>query len=69
MLGKLMFNYLKLKGNEKAINYWTVGIGIGREDAVGSGDWGITTVMFPGPTKNFHATTKFWLKSFTVAIG
>ena len=54
-----MFNYLKLKGNGKAFNYWTVGIGIGREDAIGSGDWGFTNVMFPGLTKNVHAATKF----------
>ena len=45
-LGKWMFNYLKLKGNGKAVNYWTVGIGIGREDSIGSGDWGFTNVMF-----------------------
>ena len=32
-----MFNYLKLKGNGKAVEYWTVGNGIGR-DAIGSGD-------------------------------
>ena len=67
-LGKWMFNYLKLKGNGKAVNYWTVENGIGR-DAIGSGDWGFTNVMFPGPTKNLHATTKFWIKSFTVAMG
>ena len=64
-LGKWIFNYLKLKGNGKAVNYWTVGIGIGKKDAIGSGDWGFTNVMFPGPTKNVHATTKFWLKSLT----
>ena len=60
-----MFNYLKLKGNGKAVNYWTVGIEIGREDAIGSGDWSFTNVIFPGPAQNVHATTKFWLKSFT----
>ena len=67
-LGKWMFNYLKRKGNGKAVNYWTVENGIGR-DVIGSGDWGFKNVMFPGPTKNLHATTKFWIKSFTVAMG
>ena len=61
-LWKWMFNYLKLKGNGKAVNCWTVENGIGR-DAIGSEDWGFTNIMFPGPTKNLHATTKFWIKS------
>ena len=41
-----MFNYLKINGNGKTVNYWTLGTGIGREDAIGLGDCCFTTLCF-----------------------